>query len=110
MKKLLLVILVIAISAANIFAKDIFAAKNTPAAVIESAKTLKFDDTRITVKKVRNLDGNPCMPAGESYDASLQVREAQYYHPEKNKTIYKWKVVKTVNIDKEGRVMEVCGE
>jgi hypothetical protein len=78
-------------------------------AVDKAAAKMKANDTRTVVTEVENKDGNPCMPEGKSYQVELQVKQASY-NPEKNKTVYSWETVKTIGVDKDGKVMEVCAE
>ncbi|MGZ3797530.1 MAG: class I SAM-dependent methyltransferase [Pseudobdellovibrionaceae bacterium] len=70
---------------------------------------MKAKDVRTITKEVENVDGNPCMPEGKSYQVELQVKLAAFDH-EKNKVIYSWETVKTIGVDKTGRVIEVCAE
>jgi hypothetical protein len=73
------------------------------------AAKLKANDTRTIIKQVENTDDNPCMPEGKSYQVELQVKQAAYDHL-KNKVVYSWETVKSIGVDRSGRVMEVCAE
>ncbi len=55
------------------------------------------------------MEGNPCLPEGKSYQIELQVKQASYDH-EKNKIVYSWETVKTIGVDNDGNMMEVCAE
>ena len=85
-------------------------AAKTPNAVAKAASEMQSKDVRTVVREVENTDGNPCMPEGKSYQVDLEVKMAQGYDHDKNEIIYSWDVVKTIGVDNEGRVMEVCAE
>lgn len=80
-------------------------AKETPAQI--AAKNMKANDTRTVITVVENKDGNPCLPAGKSSQVKLQVKQASYngHH-----VIHKWQTVKTINVAKDGSIMEICLE
>lgn len=77
--------------------------------VQKAAASLKANDTRTVTKIIENTDGNPCLPEGKSYQVDLQVKQAAF-NPDRSKVVYKWETVKTINVDKDGNVMEVCAE
>ncbi len=77
--------------------------------VEKAAAKLKDKDTRTVTTEVENTDGNPCMPEGKSYQVDLQVKKA-YFNAMQMRTVYSWETVKTINVSKDGRVMEVCAE
>ncbi len=81
----------------------------TPAIVQEVAAKMAKTDVRAVIKEVENTDENPCMPSGKSFQVEIQVKQAAYDH-EKSKVVYSWESVKTVGVDRNGRVMEVCAE
>lgn len=73
------------------------------------AAAMKANDTRTIIKEVENTDGNPCMPAGKSYEVDLQVKQASYDYMN-NEVVYSWETVKTIGVSQSGRIMEVCAE
>lgn len=81
----------------------------TPKAVVSAAKELQLSSVKTVTTRITNTDGNPCIPEGTSYNVDLKVKQANY-NRETNKTVYKWETVKTINVSKDGSVMEVCGE
>ncbi|WP_413574572.1 hypothetical protein ACLVWU_10115 [Bdellovibrio sp. HCB290] len=78
-------------------------------AVEKVADKMKANDTRTIITEVENTDGNPCQPEGKSYLVELQVKQAAFDR-EKRKVVYSWETVKTIGVDNDGRVMEVCAE
>lgn len=81
----------------------------TPAIIKKIAANIKVTDTRTIVKTVMNTDGNPCMPEGTSYIVEVQVKQAAYNYDIRD-VVYSWETVKSVGVDKDGRVTEVCAE
>ena len=100
MKKNVLIIVAL-LTSASAFASNL--------AVDKTAAKMKANDTRTVITEVENKDGNPCMPEGKSYQVELQVKQASY-NPETNKMVYSWETAKTIGVDKNGKVMEVCAE
>jgi hypothetical protein len=100
MKKTVLVIATILIGA-SAFAGQL--------SIQKAAAKLKANDTRTVIKEVENTDGNPCLPDGKSFLVELQVKQAAF-NRETNKVVYSWETVKTVSVDKDGGVTEVCAE
>ncbi len=81
----------------------------TNMAVKKAAAKIKASDTRTVVTEVENTKGSPCLPEGKSFQVDLQVKRASFDR-EQMTTVYKWETVKTVGVDKVGRVTEVCAE
>ena len=76
-------------------------------AVQKAVRKLKTNDVKTVVSKVVNNEENPCLSQGVSYDVALKVRKASWNG---SKVVYSWETVKSVNVDTDGRVMEVCAE
>ncbi len=85
-------------------------APKTPNVVAKAALEMQTKDVRTVVREVENTDGNPCMPEGKSFQVDLEVKTAAGYDHEKGEIVYNWEVVKTIGVDNEGLVMEVCAE
>ncbi len=68
------------------------------------------DDVRTVVREVENTDGNPCMPEGKSFQVDLQVKTAIAFDRDKMETVYEWVTAKTIGVDVDGSVMEICAE
>jgi hypothetical protein len=75
----------------------------------KAAKELQLSSVKTVTTKITNTDGNPCIPEGTSYNVDLKIKQASFNY-ETNKTVYKWETVKTINVSKDGSVMEVCAE
>lgn len=97
MKKIILV--VACLFSVNAFAKS---------PVEKAAENMKKNDTRTVIKEIDNTEGSPCLPEGKSFQVDLQVKQAQVT-PEKE-VVYYWETVKTIGVEKNGRVSEGCGE
>ncbi|WP_413287719.1 hypothetical protein [Bdellovibrio sp. HCB337] len=80
-----------------------------PSVVAKVAAAAKISDTRTVVKEIENTEGNPCLPEGKSYIVDIQVKQAAFDY-ENSKVVYEWETVKSINVEKNGRVMEVCAE
>jgi hypothetical protein len=82
------------------------------AAVKQAAEDLKNNDVRTVITAVTNTEGNPCMAEGKSYSVDLQVKKAVTKMNKRGEVTvgYKWETVKTVGVDLEGRIMEICLE
>src|SRR3989344_4213551 len=76
-----------------------------PQAVYKAAAKMKKNDVRTIVKSVMNV----CGGEGKSWNAELQVKQPSYNRLT-NKMSYTWETVKTINVDRDGGVMEVCAE
>jgi hypothetical protein len=101
----------IILSMALLFSVSSFARvpeKPAPAVVAKAAEALKKEIRTIT-RSVMNKDGNPCMPQGKSWNVDLQVKHSDFDR-ENNKWVVSWETVKTINVSKEGDVMESCQE
>ena len=98
MKKLFIVLLI-----------STSALAGTPSKVLKAAKEMKTGDVRTVVTQVENTDGNPCMPAGKSYNIDMQVKMAAF-DQQTHDVVYHWETVKTINSTADGLISEVCGE
>lgn len=83
-----------------------------PKAVQNARKQLLKDDVRTTMKSIMNTDGNPCLSEGKSWEVEVQVRKTvRALDANENLTTKdEWETIKTVVIDRDGGVMEVCLE
>jgi len=107
--------LIVTVFSATVFAapapiKTINSAGAVPAAVVQSLTKLASDTIRLELKAVKGEVGDPCMPAGKSYNVEIQVRNQVLGDIGDQGAQYVWETVKTLNIDKDGRVMELCQE
>ena len=82
---------------------------STPAVVKAVAKQMKADSVKTVITEVQNSAGNPCVPAGLSYNVELMVKTAQFDRMA-GKTVYKWESAKLINVSKDGDITEVCAE
>lgn len=101
MKKLILFFLTVTVS--NI----VFASNLT---VEKAIASMQEKDVRTITKEVENKDENPCLPEGKSFQVELQIKSVVKFDYKKMKIIYFWKTVKTINVDKNGHIMEICIE
>ena len=78
-----------------------------PELILAKAEELKQTEIKSVITEVTNTDGNPCLPAGTSYNVDLMVKQAIR---EDMDVVHKWETVKSVNVSKTGEVMEICFE
>ncbi len=93
----------------TVFASDLKMELGRKLARKAGAEMMK-SDVRTVVRDVENTDGNPCMPEGKSFQVDLQVKMALAFNPEKSQIVYEWVTVKTIGVDLDGSVMEICAE
>ncbi len=104
--------LILAVSltmSSSVFASDLKLELGRKLARKAGAEMLK-SDVRTVVREVENTDGNPCMPEGKSFQVDMQVKTALAFDMEKMETVYEWVTVKTIGVDLDGSVMEICAE
>lgn len=75
----------------------------------KTISNLKNSQIRTVVSKATTAaEATPCEAEG-SVQVKIQVKEPQYNRLT-NTMDYFWKTVKTISVDKDGGVMEVCAE
>ena len=73
------------------------------------ALDMKRNDVMTSITKVRNTEGNPCLPAGVSYNVDLQVKQ-DLFDAQLGIHSVEWVTEKTINVTASGLVSEVCAE
>ncbi len=82
--------------------KVVYAWKTVKTAKVENTDLLqiKLDNVKTVISEIENDEGNPCLSEG-SYLVELQVSDGSESS---------WKTVKTITVEEDGGVMEVCAE
>lgn len=97
------------------FAKENKAAERLPASVVPAkvqsiAQKMKQNDVRTIAKQVKGTgDGNPCEPSGTYWEVTVEVKKQVMSDPS-GPAKYIWEKVRTVSVDDDGGVMEICQE
>lgn len=80
-----------------------------PTVVTKAIDHIRKNNVRTTVKLIQNDENNPCIPLGKSYQVDIQVKRV-FYDAVNKRSIARWETVSTLNVSRNGEIMEVCAE